>query len=656
MGLLRALVDSAVRFSDDLLPVGYHVRDIRWVVNIDPSGTNNPVVENKGKGELPLRVPAPPADRTARKVSPALLVDKPSYTLGCPDLRKKGDSVAIARNEQAGFIELLQTAATNTHNSTIQKILNFITDSSQIAKLRFASKPKPNELIAFQVGSEPWPTDIPEVQRFWSEYIEKRFVEKDQKEPSIKKDQACVCCGQQKKATRILPFQIKLFNYSPQLSSFNESAFCSHGNTKNSDSNAPICYLCTSVAGQVLQHLLEPDAASDGKVASNGRHMVILARDETRGPSKQSLRNQVAVFWTKDAVVLGVGAEATHGRMQTLEEMIRAPLVEVNDPPGQAPPAYASQLRDLLQAPYQGGKDASELATNRFFLAVLSPNKSRLVVREWLEQGVEPVRQHVKRYLEALQITHPDGRGIWFPPLPALLWALRSLTSNKKEGQERPRLPQVGPDVMRKLIRCVYAGLRPPEALLLRAIRCFRVPDPLADQREQAERQMLRRMAMAAAMKLILTYSKSREEQRAMEELRTEHDESSDYKRQSPYLCGRLLAVLEAVQRRSSSSGRGVNTTLVDRFYGAASTAPATVFANLINLTTKAHLPKLRREGKEFFRTRSSGDKSVNINDLMAEVCVALDNADGFPPPLTPVQQAQFALGFYHQRAELHSR
>jgi CRISPR-associated protein Csd1 len=159
-------------------------------------------------------------------------------------------------------------------------------------------------------------------------------------------------------------------------------------------------------------------------------------------------------------------------------------------------------------------------------------------------------------------------------------------------------------------------------------------------------------MAMAAAMKLVLTYDKSEQEQRAMEQLKTIDDPVCAYKKQAPYRCGQMLAILEAVQRRASSSGRGVNSTLVDRFYGAASTAPATVFANLINMATKAHLPKLRRDGKEFFHVRSQED-AVNINDLMMEACDAINTAGGFPPPLTPEQQAQFALGFYHQRAEL---
>lgn len=133
-----------------------------------------------------------------------------------------------------------------------------------------------------------------------------------------------------------------------------------------------------------------------------------------------------------------------------------------------------------------------------------------------------------------------------------------------------------------------------------------------------------------------------------MEQRHTEYDDQSDYKRNSPYLSGCLLAILEAIQSRP---GNKVNTTLVDRFYGAASTAPATVFANLISMTTKAHLPKLRREGKESFTLRSGN--GININDRMGETCAAINEAGGFKAFLTPKEQGQFALGFYAERAEL---
>lgn len=68
-------------------------------------------------------------------------------------------------------------------------------------------------------------------------------------------------------------------------------------------------------------------------------------------------------------------------------------------------------------------------------------------------------------------------------------------------------------------------------------------------------------------------------------------------------------------------------------------------------MATKAHLPKLQKENKELFKVGYQ-EKTVNINDLMAETCKAIDKANGFPPTLEPKQQAEFALGFYHQRAE----
>ena len=99
------------------------------------------------------------------------------------------------------------------------------------------------------------------------------------------------------------------------------------------------------------------------------------------------------------------------------------------------------------------------------------------------------------------------------------------------------------------------------------------------------------------------------------------------------YLCGRLLAILEQAQLRASNSG--INQTIVNRSYGAASTAPKSIFSGLIRLATVAHLPKVGRD----------------INEQMEEVMVELDESGGFPKTLTLAQQAEFALGFYHQRA-----
>src|SRR5205814_1151467 len=58
------------------------------------------------------------------------------------------------------------------------------------------------------------------------------------------------------------------------------------------------------------------------------------------------------------------------------------------------------------------------------------------------------------------------------------------------------------------------------------------------------------------------------------------------------YRCGRLLAVLEALQRVAIP---GTKAIVTDRYFGTASSAPALVFGRLLR-GAQAHLAKLRRE------------------------------------------------------------
>ena len=108
-----------------------------------------------------------------------------------------------------------------------------------------------------------------------------------------------------------------------------------------------------------------------------------------------------------------------------------------------------------------------------------------------------------------------------------------------------------------------------------------------------------------------------------------------------PYLCGRLLSVLEELQMQAAWPGK-LNTTLVDRFYGTASTAPDSVFGNLIKTATAYHLPKLRKANRGYSKMKHL------LEDIMSKIV----EAGHFPKPLMLRDQAEFALGFYHQSAE----
>ena len=105
--------------------------------------------------------------------------------------------------------------------------------------------------------------------------------------------------------------------------------------------------------------------------------------------------------------------------------------------------------------------------------------------------------------------------------------------------------------------------------------------------------------------------------------------------REPAYLCGRLLAVLEAVQRAALP---GLNATITDRFFGTASSAPASVFGRLIR-GSQAHLGKLRKEKRGTYEA---------LQRRLEEVQAGLET---FPKTLTLKDQGLFGLGYYHQRA-----
>jgi CRISPR-associated protein Csd1 len=99
--------------------------------------------------------------------------------------------------------------------------------------------------------------------------------------------------------------------------------------------------------------------------------------------------------------------------------------------------------------------------------------------------------------------------------------------------------------------------------------------------------------------------------------------------------CGRLLAVLEETQRAALP---GVNATIIDRFYGTASSAPASVFPRLTR-GAQPHLSKLER------------DRPGAYYALQRRLEEILGHVPNFPRTLTLEEQGLFTLGYYHQRA-----
>ena len=85
------------------------------------------------------------------------------------------------------------------------------------------------------------------------------------------------------------------------------------------------------------------------------------------------------------------------------------------------------------------------------------------------------------------------------------------------------------------------------------------------------------------------------------------------------YRLGRLFAALERTQIRAFTSGGGKepNTTIRDRYYGAASGTPITVFATLIRLS-KHHLAKIENVGERINMEKLFSEIMEGITDFLA--------------------------------------
>ncbi len=615
--MLRELREAFHRFKKEgvLLPPAYKRKDVSWFIHLRSGSASLEGPYGRKDGVRPI--PAPDRQRsgkaTAQNLKPYLLVDDARYVLGVPEEGKESEANLLHQ----GFKELIQKAYQKTQNQHVKAVLDLL-ESPQLEELRkklreeFRQKGgKPRDLLAFKVD-EVIPTDHEKVQDFWAQHL----AEEIQGGFGY-----CALCEGWRNVLRILPREVVILGQKCQLISFNQKAFESFG--KEQAENAPLCFVCASQVVDTLDYLIRSE-----------RHTRPLYSEQNGG-----LRNQLAVFWLSERVEMGLSERVEMGLSKRVEmglskrvemglskrvemglskrvEMPSETLVDLeellgsvlSEPLSSAPPADLSQLQELLATPWTGKEWSLKLDENRFHLAILSANKGRLVVREWLVVPLARLKEALGRFLEGTRLVYPWGEKPQPVPVGALVQAL---------GDGNPGL-------VRGLLRTAYLGASPPHALSL-GIHLLRNPRAFIPEEGEGWKRL---HALVAALKLWLFYGK--EEAKRMAEL--------DMERKSPaYLSGRLLAVLEEAQKRAS--GYKLKRTLVDRFYGAASTTPAATFGTLLRLSTTAHLSKV---GKE-------------LNQMVEEILSRLSEAGGFPRTLNLVEQAEFALGFYHQRAYFRS-
>lgn len=277
------------------------------------------------------------------------------------------------------------------------------------------------------------------------------------------------------------------------------------------------------------------------------------------------------------------------------------------------------EVKNLYKSVLNGDR-RYDLEADHFYALGLSASGGRAVVRDWIESSIPDAMNNLVRWFEAQEIVNPYGE---FNEKRYL--SVFKLTDSLYRDPRKEEIARVPP----LLIQAALKGNPLPTNLLAQVVRRICV--------DRSEKHYPVTHARAALIKLILTsqgFSMTH-----MQSLNLNpHLEPQD---RTAYHCGRLLAQLEIIQRRAQ--GEKINTTLIDRYYGAASTTPAKVMGALVQ-GAQAHLAKIRKANDGTYKALQK-----HLEDIIYELS---PESDKFPRTLSMQQQSIFALGYYHQRAE----
>ncbi|MDP3177423.1 MAG: type I-C CRISPR-associated protein Cas8c/Csd1 [Spirochaetaceae bacterium] len=245
----------------------------------------------------------------------------------------------------------------------------------------------------------------------------------------------------------------------------------------------------------------------------------------------------------------------------------------------------------------------------RFYILGLSPNAARLSVRFWHQGTVGEFCDRMKRHFNDLEIIAPS----YDPCRSSLQYLLGSIVLDWKSENIPPHLAG-------NVMRSVLEGTPYPATFANQCIRRIR-----------AEREVSR--VRASILKACLNRKYRTTQSQSEKEITVALDPTNT---NVGYRLGRLFAALEKIQEDASP---GLNATIRDRFYGAASSNPVAVFPQLLKLSNH-HIAKI--ENQAFRRSHEN---------RLAEIFAGIPN--DMPSHLDMEDQARFAIGYYHQRQDI---
>lgn len=597
--ILQALYEYAQRKGDELPEDGFETKELKFLIKIEEDGTFVRLEDTREEKNKKLigKTYIVPAHKerpgTKSYETTFLLWDHYGYVLNEPkkesNENNKEKAISVAEKQNATFISMLTSLP-----DYVKK------DKGVMAMLRFYEKYK-NENYQTIKKSEKWSDcvkitncnlsfillgdDIPipcrEIVKEYQRSISKfQYLGIDSNDSDKIVNGICLITGKNSVISRLHHgTPIIGAKTNPKLVCFQKnSGYDSYGKTQSY--NAPVSEYAENTYSKALNYLIN----------SKENHFILGGNPNDKNKQKEC---NTIIFW------------AEKKEAESFESSFSVFFSE--DFESDNPDRCVEEVKNLFNA-INTGKYDSDFSSN-FYVLCLSPSEARISVRFWETGKVETFAKRIKQHFDDFEIVRPKGA----PEYQNLYQIISSTALEHK-------IDNVAPNLIGNVTQSILKGTSYPTTLQQQCIRRIRAEQKITRERAAILKAYINRINRIKGIKEVSVALDRNEKNKG-------------------YLLGRLFAVFEKVQQESADTE--LNTTITDRFYGAASTNPVTVFTQLIRLN-RNHMSKLK-------------SKNTGLNIIREkEIGEIMNVIDSFPTHLDLNEQSYFAIGYYHEKQSFY--
>lgn len=262
---------------------------------------------------------------------------------------------------------------------------------------------------------------------------------------------------------------------------------------------------------------------------------------------------------------------------------------------------------------------------NRYYMIALSGASGRVMVRSYEEGSYGELYENLRAWYDDLKLEGEKPLKLY-----TVYSRLLKFSSSEKKIGIGERISKELSGLSSQIIYSVMHNSPLPDTVASRAVDYIR-HDMYCTESDRGSKNIDAVSCRILKVWLNRKYKNSnKEELLIMDKLNKDSPSAA-------YQTGRLLAVYAALQNKALGD---VNAGIAEKYFTSACTSPAFVMGKLAALS-QYHLLKLEDKGLRVYYNNM-------INEINSKI-------GAYPKNLTLEQQGEFALGYYHQNAEMYS-